>query len=193
MKLRHVAGVALFLVGGAAQSASFVGDVDALANSSTGGVGRSTGIVLNPGDSFSILAAPTDLWNAGPLPRWSNADGLLGNLFATGTDDSLQAPGVQIGQAFVPWTQNGLTAPFGELVGSFDSGTTFFKVGTSYSAVFSGVSPATLKLYYWDENNFDNTGSVQVSVQSIPEPGTYAMFFAGLGVMGFLASRRRRQ
>ena len=108
MKLRLVAGVALFLVGGAAQSASFVGDVDALANSSTGGVGRSTGIVLNPGDSFSILAAPTDLWNAGPLPRWSNANGLLGDLFATGTDDSFQATGVKIGQAFSSLTQYGL-------------------------------------------------------------------------------------
>ena len=64
-----------------ARAAVFV--IDALANSSTGGTGLNT-ITLNAGQSFSVSVNPLDLWNAGPIPRWSNADGLTHDVFATG-------------------------------------------------------------------------------------------------------------
>lgn len=49
---------------------------------------------------FRVSVNPANLWNAGPLPRWSNADGLVGDLYATGTDDSLQPVGTHIGEVF---------------------------------------------------------------------------------------------
>ena len=38
-----------------------------------------------------------------------------------------------------------------------------------------------------------NTGAVDASVPGIPEPETYAMMLAGLGLMGFVARRRKQQ
>ena len=71
--------------------------VDALLNSSSGGSGATA--VLTAGEHFSVTVSPTDLWNAGALPRWSNADGLTHNLFATGTDESGQ-PGAILTREF---------------------------------------------------------------------------------------------
>ena len=166
-------------------------DVFAQANSSTGGSGLDTGISLTLGDVFTVTVAVDDLWNAGNLPRWSNADGLVTDLFSTGTDDSGVLPaGTKIGQPFSDWTQNGLTAPFGSLVGSL--GGTFFVLGTS----FNGPAPATgnLLLYYWDQNNGDNTEFVTALVNSppgqAPTPGTLALLGTALAV---LASRKRRR
>ena len=64
--------------------------IQAMANSTGGGVGFSTGLFFNAGDFFTSTADENDLWNAGVLPRWSNADGLRTNLYATGSDDSGQ-------------------------------------------------------------------------------------------------------
>src|SRR5262245_57756584 len=88
--------------------------VDAKLNSTTGGTGAAT-LVFTAGDAFSVFVDPTDLWNAGALPRWSNADGIDGpDLIATGSDDSGQLAGTVIGSdIFGDWTQGGLTAPFG--------------------------------------------------------------------------------
>jgi hypothetical protein len=184
---RTVVSLSLALAGGAANAADFV--VDALLNSSTGGTGVST-VSLTAGESFSVLVDPTDLWNAGALPRWSNANGLTGPLFATGTDDSGEAAGTQIGANFGTHTQGNLSAAFGTLVGQIDSGD-FFVVGTSFTGVASDTG--TLKLFYWDSNFGDNTQFItaSVTVGAIPEPETYALMLAGLGLVGWTARRRR--
>jgi len=61
--------------------------VDAKANSSTAGTGVFSGLALTFGQLFNVTVNPDDLWNAGALPRWSNADGLIRDLLATGTDE----------------------------------------------------------------------------------------------------------
>jgi len=71
------------LAGVSATSAQAV-VVDAFTNSSSGGTGSSTGVFLTVGQIFTVDVNPNDLWNAGALPRWSNADGLTGVLLATG-------------------------------------------------------------------------------------------------------------
>ena len=122
--------------------------VDAAANSSSGGVGASTGLVLAAGETFSVSVDPTDIWSAGPLPRWSNADGLIADLFATGSDESGQAAGTLIGTSFSNHSQSGLSAPFGALVGSIAGN--YFLIGTSFSG--PALAAGELLLHYWDSN-----------------------------------------
>lgn len=188
MKKKLVAAVlALALAGTQAADASiFV--VRAFNNSSSGGTGVAT-YVMTAGDSLSVNVDPGDLWNAGALPRWSNADGLVVDLFATGTDESGQLAGIKIGTPFPLWTQSGLTAPFGSLVGEIGGqykllGTTF--VGTAWNT-------GTLNLYYWDSNFGDNTQQIAADVR-VPEPSTVGLIVLSLvSLFGFGLVRRRTQ
>jgi hypothetical protein len=43
-----------------------------------------------------------------------------------------------------------------------------------------------------DSDYSDNKYGVTLAVTAVPEPSTYAMMFAGLGAVGFVARRRRR-
>ncbi len=185
MPIRSLLGAALLGAATASQALPFV--VDAFANSSTGGVGAST-VSLLAGQGFSVSVAATDLWSAGALPRWSNADGLTASLFATGGDDSGQPVGTLIGTNFGLYTQGGLSAPYGALVGQIGGGS-FFVVGTSFSGI--AAIPGTLKLYYWDSNYGDNSQWVTAQVNAaVPEPHTYAMLLAGMLAVGFVVRRR---
>jgi len=158
-----------------------------MANSSSGGTGASTGISLAAGQSFSVTVDPDDLWNAGALPRWSNADGLVGDLFATGSDESGESAGTKIGQDFGLWTQFGLSAPFGSLVGELTG--TYFLIGTSFSAPAPAAGP--LNLYYWDSNNGDNTESVvaEISTVDVPVPATTVLIALGMLALGLVYRR----
>lgn len=173
----------------AAEAAIFV--VGAQANSSSGGVGAST-ISLSNGQKFTVNVSPTDLWSAGALPRWSNADGLTGNLFATGTDNSGEAAGTLIGQDFGTWTQNGLTAAYGTLVGEI--GGVFKVLGSAFDGTAWGSG--TLKLYYWDSNSADNQGGIDAFVTAgssvVPEPATWALMIGGFALAGQALRTRKR-
>jgi hypothetical protein len=182
----------LLLVYGSARAALFT--VDALIDSSmigekptaTPGTGLDTGIYFSAGQMLNVSADPNDLWSAGDLPRWSNANGLTHNLYATGTDETGQPAGALIGEDWGLWTQSGLTAPYGTLVGEL--GDTFFVIGTN----FSGPAPAsgTLKLLFWDENSHDNTHTlIDVNVATVPEPGSFIL--VGVGLMGLAGFARR--
>ena len=177
---------AALLLAGAAQAATVV-NVDALTDSwnSGAGTGLDTGIALTAGESFTVTVAADDLWSAGALPRWSNANGLTGTLLATGTDESGQAAGTVIGTDF------GLLDGFayGELVGQIDGGA-YFAVGTSFAGTANATG--TLKLFYWDTFTADNSGSVSATVSVVPEPTSVALMLAGLGIVGGLARRRAR-
>ncbi|HEV7385050.1 MAG TPA: PEPxxWA-CTERM sorting domain-containing protein [Phenylobacterium sp.] len=176
------------LAAGAAQAATFV--VSAMGNSSTDGSGLST-IALTSGETFQVSVDPTDLWSAGPLPRWSNANGLTANRFATGSDESGQPAGTLIGQNFGLWTQNGLSAPFGTLVGELNG--VFEVLGTNFNGV--AWNTGTLNLFYWDSNNFDNSGSISADVTAaiaaLPEPASWGLMILGFGMTGAMYRRRR--
>ena len=111
--------------------------VKAFDNSSIGGTGLAT-ISLLAGQSYSVSAGSNDLWSAGPLPRYSDADGLTYSRFASATDDSGQAVGTQIGADFGLYSQGNLAAAYGTLVGQIDSGD-YFVIGSA----FNGVAAAT--------------------------------------------------
>ncbi len=186
MRFAHtMLATAALLMATASQATSF--DVYALANSSSGGLGLDT-VSLAAGDTFSVSVAAGDLWNAGALPRWSNADGLTGNLYATGADDSGEAVGTLIGVNFGLHNQGNLSAAYGALVGQIGGGD-YFVVGSNYSG--TAVATGTLKLLYWDSNTGDNSQFVSANVTAVPEPETYALMLAGLAAVGFAARRHR--
>ncbi len=180
--------IAALLVGAAAHAAPYT--VRAFDNSSAGGTGLAT-ISLLAGQIFSVSASSDDLWSAGALPRYSDADGLTYSRFATATDDSGQAVGTQIGANFGLYSQGNLSAAYGTLVGQIDSGD-YFVIGSAFSG--AAAATGTLNLYYWDSNQGDNFGEIRadVNVAGVPEPETYALMLAGLGALGFVARRRRQ-
>lgn len=161
--------------------------VDAQNNSSSGGTGLLT-VSLVSGQAFTVSVDPKEIWNAGALPRWSNADGLITDLTATGTDASGEAAGTQIGSVFPLYTASGLTAPYGALVGSING--VYKLLGTNFSG--PAWSSGDLYLYYWDSNNEDNSESiaVELSAAAVPEPGTWALMLVGFAVVGFGLRRR---
>lgn len=169
-----------------ASTASFAAPfvVDAYLNASTGGTGLAT-VALNAGDAFSVTASTDDLWSLGPLPRMCDADGLVGNRYATATDDSGQPIGTLIGMNFGLRTQGGLTAPYGALVGRIDAGN-FFLIGTNYNGV--AATSGTLYLYCFDADFENNSGNITANVEAVPEPGTLAAVGLGLAAL-----RRRRR
>jgi hypothetical protein len=185
LKSVAVAAVLISVAGASANAASYI--VDAKNNSSSGGVGVST-ISLTAGQNFTVSVDPDDLWNAGALPRWSDANGLTGPLFATGTDESGETAGTQIGSDFGLWNQNGLSAAYGSLVGEI--GGVFMKLGTNFSG--PAWASGALNLYYWDSNNGDNTQFITADVVAVPEPATWAMMLAGFGALGIAVRRRTR-
>lgn len=176
----------------AAQSArATLVDVYAKANSVAGGGVPVSTIQLKAGQQFYVSVDPNDLWKAGNvLPRWSNADGLVRNLFATGSDESGEKAGTWIGKDWGPYTLNGFTAPFGALVG---------KVGGKYILLgheFAGPAPAAgvLQLMYWDSNNSDNGGYITVNVHT-PEVSTIlagALLLIPFGASALRSFRKNR-
>lgn len=189
-KLRMMLCAAVLSPAAPASATVFV--VDALSNSISGGTGLST-LALSAGQVITVTASTSDLWSAGALPRYSDADGLIGNRIAAPSDDSGPQDGTtQIGGNFGLPTINGFTAPFGSLVGLV--GTQYQLLGTNFSGSFTDAG--TLQLFYWDTNNGDNFGAVAANVvirqqSAVPEPGTWLMMLAGFGAVGVAVRRRR--
>ena len=163
---RAALGAALLAVSGLAAAATN-GIVDAQANSLVGGTAFDTGVFLTVGESFSVTANAADLWNnSGTDPTYvSNADG----------------------HSFQMGSIGGLFDAIGSLVGEIGNGP-LFHVGTSFSSLAG--TQGELKLFYFDSDAWNNTGSVSVAVSAVPEPANIALM--GLALGAFALSRRRK-
>jgi autotransporter-associated beta strand protein len=75
---------------------------------------------------------------------------------------------------------------FSSETGSFSLLTAGSRTGVFSNVQFSGLSPwSTASIFY-------TANGVGLTVAAVPEPETYALMLAGLGLMGFVASRRKQ-
>jgi hypothetical protein len=147
--------------------------VQSAANSTGGGVGLATGIFLTAGQGFTVTANPSDTWSLGSndlgCTRESNANGLTA--------------------CFGNYSQGGLTALYGSLVGQIAGGN-FFLLGSN----FTGPASATgqLFLYNFDSNTGDNSGEIVANVSAVPVPPALALLGTGLIGLGALARKKKK-
>jgi len=114
--------------------------------------------------------------------------------------DVSRSNGSSAGQTLTASAYSGLALLSTQMVllGAINSWTSMvFGIGGISSLVISGstagFSPFGLDNLQFSTNGHpatDGIGDVTTNVTAIPEPGTYAMMLAGLGLMGFVARRR---
>jgi hypothetical protein len=77
----YVCALIAGLTGLVTSSASAV-TVDAFANSSSGGIGSTTGVFLTAGQAFTVTVPSDDLWSAAALVkcRWTNRESFCDRL-----------------------------------------------------------------------------------------------------------------
>jgi hypothetical protein len=169
------AGLATTLVFGLATGAhAATVNVDALANSSGGGVGLATGVILAVGQFFSVTADVLDTWSLGPndpgCTRESNADGLIPT------------------PCYSTYTQGNLNALYGTLVGQIGVGGDFFVVGSVLNA--NAGAAGELFLYNWDSDFATNSGSIAATISTVPLPAAGLLLLGALAGLGALRRRK---
>lgn len=166
------ATLSLALLGSTAQAATVTVDVQSAANSTGGGTGLATGLLLTIGQLFTVTANLADTWSLGAndpgCTRESNANGLTA--------------------CFGNYTQGNLSTLYGTLVGQIGVGGNFFVVGASFSGPAGAAGE--LFLYNWDSNTGDNSGSIQATISLVPLPAGGLLL---LGALGGIAALRRRK
>jgi hypothetical protein len=146
--------------------------VQSAANSTGGGIGLATGVFLTAGQNFTVTANPLDTWSLGsndPCTRESNADGLTA--------------------CYGTYSQNGLIALYGSLVGQIGSGS-FFLLGSNFSGPATGTGQ--LFLYNFDSNTGDNSGEIVANISAVPVPPALALLGTGLIGLGALARKKKK-
>lgn len=98
--------------------------------------------------------------------------------------------------AVFPAAQNFAGSPLNGIDASFAA----LAAGDTYEATFTTTfSPVQFNSGYWtkDGNQFGTIGGGDVTLQQyttpVPEPETYAMLLAGLGLFGLAAQRRKQK
>jgi hypothetical protein len=103
---------------------------------------------------------------------------LLGGLVGT-TDDNAITFNLQTGSNGTTWS------PAVPLVLTADSNTGAFSFSQTVSGLTTGAT------YWFRLSGTTSGGDYTITLAPVPEPETYAMLLAGLGLMGVIARRRK--
>jgi len=122
------------------------------------------------GESFSFLGSSDTPTTFGPFT--SNPNAVAGTLTFDTAIDSAFVLALKAGSTFSLFYYNGVGAP----ISSIDYTTAGVGVITNGPNAGNPLALSHASLY---------------SVTAVPEPETYALMLAGLGLVGFMASRRR--
>lgn len=149
-------------------------------------------VVLISGSAFATPLAPTNL-------------GALDNTFASvfGQTSSTEAVLLQDFYMFTlanPGTVSGSIFSSGYAITAVtlinSASVTIASDTTPNNFSFGGLTAGSYKLSFLGMTSTPQTsfygGSVGAVTAPVPEPETYALMLAGLGVVGFMASRRRQ-
>lgn len=145
--------------------------------------------------SATVISATVPASYAGSPGVWTNAPSASLDLRGNGTQNMV-APAGYVAYTF--WGQNtqsvyqqGSTATFSLTLANVSVGSNTVGISSYYG--FS--TPPTGQAYTTNEyGNYTTFTTHAVSaVAAVPEPETYAMLLAGLGAVGMIARRRRRQ
>lgn len=133
--------------------------------------------------------------SSGSLDIWISQIGItspLGTLnFASGFTQNLITSGWSVTETTYLDTGN-VTYGTGTMLGT----ATFSAIGaeTDYASFSTGAGPYSLTHHYTvTASGAGNANSSINLVSAVPEPETYAMLLAGLGLMGFVARRRKQK
>ena len=164
----------------------------ALATASPAYAGKSNKSVLTEVDSSSMtIDGPTTVGSETTIgfteadlddptfTEWLTFTNDLAGVYALTLDTS------SVGIDFTSAILTGPNGPF-ELVKEFDNGISEF---WNLSSLFLDAGTYTLTI----NGNNDSTGSLggTVTINAVPEPGTWAMMLLGFGAAGFAMRRRR--
>lgn len=161
------------------------------------------------GDSGWILSTGVDLWSEAGLPPFAGAVDLAAVFWSPSTlsqtFDTVATAGTTYSIKFYlssdgSWGNNQLEADWNGTAVTLTAAANPLTLGTTswtaYEAtnLIGGTSSSTLSFVGTNVPGYIYLDNVSVTVQTapVPEPATYAMLLAGLGMLGAVARRRAR-
>ena len=78
------------------------------------------------------------------------------------------------------------------LTSTFENSISGSAGANSVSLIFDDLAPGWYALYIGGTNNATAGGAFDLTVSAVPEPETYAMLLAGLGLIGWRLKNRKK-
>jgi hypothetical protein len=159
------------------------------AGNGTGLIGNGTLNAAVGGVNFS--AASTFDQDVASAASWDKISVAAGNLIVDGTLEASFAAGVNVGTyRFLTTTTGTRFGTFDSVVSNLDAG--LYTVSAAYGAKFVDLKVVAVVPPAPGAELLALSGGGTLVTAAVPEPGTYAMFAAGLVLLGWQVRRRGR-